>query len=147
MANLNLAVERAELVASAHSASILTNRDTEMNTNDFNYGQQIFLASFLCAELPSGLVSKKLGADRWIPFLIIAWSITSASQVGLKSKAGYYAVRCILGLLMGGFIPDIVLWLTYFFVRILPLCRNDFRLIFLRNQANFRRVLRGSGPP
>ncbi|KAF2792668.1 MFS general substrate transporter [Melanomma pulvis-pyrius CBS 109.77] len=90
-------------------------KELKMNTNDFNYGQQIFLASFLCAELPSGLVSKKLGADRWIPFLIIAWSITSASQVGLKSKAGYYAVRCILGLLMGGFIPDIVLWLTYFF--------------------------------
>jgi hypothetical protein len=54
-----------------------------MNTNDFNYGQtvsdvqivhrnllltvgQILLASFLFAELPSGLISKKLGADRFV---------------------------------------------------------------------------------
>ncbi|KAF2708578.1 MFS general substrate transporter [Pleomassaria siparia CBS 279.74] len=90
-------------------------KELDMNTNEFNYGQTIFLASFLCAELPSGLVSKKLGADRWIPTIIVGWSIVSVSQVGLKSKTGYYIVRCLLGLLMGGFIPDIVLWLTYFF--------------------------------
>ncbi|KAH7374162.1 major facilitator superfamily domain-containing protein [Cadophora sp. MPI-SDFR-AT-0126] len=86
-----------------------------MNTNDFNYGQTIFLVSFLSAELPSGLISKKVGPDRWIPFLIVAWSITSASQCALSSKAGYYAVRSILGLLMGGFIPDVVLYLTYWY--------------------------------
>lgn len=93
-----------------------------MNTNDFNYGQtvsdthgtciksllsldQIFLSSFLFAELPSGLISKKLGADRWIPTIICAWSIVSASQCALQTKAQYYAIRCLLGLLMGGFIP------------------------------------------
>lgn len=86
-----------------------------MNTNDFNYGQTIFLASFLAAELPSGLVSKKLGADRWIPFIMCAWSITAGSQAFLTNKAGFYAIKALLGLLMGGFIPDIVLWLTYFY--------------------------------
>ncbi|KAF2825787.1 MFS general substrate transporter [Ophiobolus disseminans] len=90
-------------------------KELKMNTNDFNYGQTIFLASFLFAELPSGLISKKLGADRWIPTIICAWSIVSASQCALQTKAQYYALRCLLGLLMGGFIPDIVLWLTYFF--------------------------------
>lgn len=57
-----------------------SNNHIGMNTNDFNYGQtvcypnslsrpslitvQIFLATFLFAELPSGLISKKVGADR-----------------------------------------------------------------------------------
>ncbi|KAF6843874.1 allantoate permease [Colletotrichum musicola] len=86
-----------------------------MNTNDFNYGQTIFLLSFLSAELPSGLISKKLGADRWIPFIMVGWSITAGSQAFLSSRAGFYAIKAILGLLMGGFIPDIVLWLTYFY--------------------------------
>lgn len=86
-----------------------------MNTNDFNYGQTIFLASFLAAELPSGLVSKKLGADRWIPFLICCWSVVAGSQAGLKNRAGFYVIKVLLGLLMGGFIPDVVLWLTYYY--------------------------------
>lgn len=86
-----------------------------MNTNDFNYGQTIFLACFLAAELPSGLISKKLGADRWIPTIMCCWSIVAGSQAFLKNRAGFYAIKALLGLFMGGFIPDIVLWLTYFY--------------------------------
>ncbi|KAF3359922.1 hypothetical protein VdG1_04997 [Verticillium dahliae VDG1] len=86
-----------------------------MDTNDFNYGQTIFLVSFLSAELPSGLISKKLGADRWIPFLIVSWSIVAGSQAFLTNRAGFYAIKALLGLLMGGFIPDVVLYLTYFY--------------------------------
>ncbi|RBR23350.1 uncharacterized protein FIESC28_03826 [Fusarium coffeatum] len=86
-----------------------------MNTNDFNYGQTIFLVCFLSAELPSGLISKKLGADRWIPFLICSWSLVAGSQAALQSRSAYFTIKALLGLLMGGFIPDIVLWLTYFY--------------------------------
>ncbi|KAE8342836.1 hypothetical protein BDV24DRAFT_173531 [Aspergillus arachidicola] len=86
-----------------------------MNTNDFNYGQTIFLVTFLAAELPSGLISKKVGPDRWIPFIIVCWSAISVVQVALSNRAGYFACRALIGLLMGGFIPDIVLWLSYFY--------------------------------
>ncbi|WDK22829.1 major facilitator superfamily transporter [Colletotrichum graminicola] len=86
-----------------------------MTTNDFNYGQTIFLLSFLAAELPSGLISKKVGADRWIPSIMVGWSITAGSQAFLSNRAGFYAIKALLGLLMGGFIPDVVLWLTYFY--------------------------------
>jgi MFS family permease len=86
-----------------------------MDTNDFNTGQTIFLLSFLAAELPSGLISKKIGPDRWIPFIITAWSLVSAAQAGLTNRSGYFACRCLLGLLMGGFIPDTVLYITYWY--------------------------------
>lgn len=86
-----------------------------MNTNDFNTGQTIFLLTFLAAELPSGLISKKVGADRWIPTIIVAWSIVAGSQAFVKGRSGYFVIKALLGLLMGGFIPDIVLWLTYFY--------------------------------
>ncbi|KAF9269382.1 MFS general substrate transporter [Marasmius fiardii PR-910] len=86
-----------------------------MNTNDFNYGQTIFLVSFLAAELPSGLISKKLGPDVWIPTIITSWSIVSAAQAGLQNRTGYYVCRCLLGIFMGGFIPDTILYITYWY--------------------------------
>ena len=90
-----------QLIKIAISDDLLT--ELGMDTNDFNTGQTIFLLSFLAAELPSGLISKKIGPDRWIPFIITAWSLVSAAQAGLTNRSGYFACRCLLGLLMGGF--------------------------------------------
>lgn len=36
---------------------------------------------------------------------MVGWSITAGCQAFLSSRAGFYAVKAMLGLLMGGFIP------------------------------------------
>lgn len=73
-----------------------------MTSNDYNLGQTIFLVSFLLAELPSQLLSKRIGPDRWIPMQMVLWSLVAACQAFLKTRGAYFACRALLGLLEGG---------------------------------------------
>lgn len=111
-----LQVDRKNL-SQAVSDNLLT--ELNLSTDQFNFGMDvsqrqftpiltllgniIFRFSFLLAELPSQLVSKNLGPDRWIPAQMVIWSIVAASQAALQGKSSFYATHSLPGLLQGGF--------------------------------------------
>lgn len=46
---------------------------------------------------------------------MISWSLVASLQAFLTNRTGFYICRWLLGMIEGGFIPDVILYLSYFY--------------------------------
>lgn len=70
--------------------------DLGLSQSDYNLGFTIFRVAFLVSELPSQLVSKRLGPDVWIPIQLVSYSIISACQFWLNGRASFFVTRALM---------------------------------------------------
>lgn len=74
---------------------------------DYNLGIAIYRGARLIAGLPVQLISKRVGPDRVIPIQLMLWGLVTASQFVLSGKSSFLATRFLLGMLQGGFVPNV----------------------------------------
>ncbi|KAK9476403.1 major facilitator superfamily domain-containing protein [Lipomyces japonicus] len=122
-------------ISQALADNMLT--DLGFSTDTYNAANSIFRAVFLVSEVPSQLISKKLGPDIWIPIQMLCWSGAAMAQYAIKSKGSFYATRALLGAFEGGFIADVSLYLSYFYTTVeLPIRFAYFYVAFTLAQIS-----------
>ena len=79
------------------------------------FGLAVGVVSFgdIFSEIPSNLVLVKYGARLWLPRIAITWGIISAATMFAQGQHSLYALRFLLGLAEGGFLPGVILYLSY----------------------------------
>ena len=72
---------------------------------------------YICIEIPSNMVMKKIGARWMLPALCISWGIVTTLQCLMQGYSGLIACRFFIGLCEGGVFPGFVLYLSEFYRR------------------------------
>jgi MFS family permease len=81
----------------------------------YGAGAGVFFIGYLLFEVPSNLILLKVGARRWIARIMVTWGLISAAMMFVTTPTSFYVMRFLLGVAEAGFIPAILLYLTYWF--------------------------------
>ncbi|MBR0800431.1 MFS transporter [Bradyrhizobium jicamae] len=96
-------------------AALSMNKDLGLTATMFGFATSIFYVAYLCAEIPSNMLMPYFGARIWIPRIMITWGLASVATLFATGPNSLYVLRVIVGLAEAGFVPGILLYITYWF--------------------------------
>lgn len=96
-------------------AKLQMSHDLGLSDAVYGLGAGIFFVGYLLFEVPSNLILLKVGARRWIARIMVTWGLISAAMMFVSGPTSFYILRFLLGVAEAGFIPAILLYLTYWF--------------------------------
>jgi MFS transporter, ACS family, tartrate transporter len=90
---------------------------TQLGLSDrvYGLGAGIFFAGYFFFQVPSNLAMARVGARRWMAAIMLIWGVISCSMVLVRTPAGFYELRFLLGAAEAGFFPGIILYLKNWF--------------------------------
>jgi MFS transporter, ACS family, 4-hydroxyphenylacetate permease len=91
------------------------NHDLRLTSTQFGAANTIFYLGYILCEIPSNLMLARFGARVWLSRIMITWGIASAVTMFATDAHSLYAIRFVVGLTEGGFLPGVLLYLTLWF--------------------------------
>lgn len=89
--------------------------DLSFSNTVYGIGAGIFFVGYVLFEVPSNIIMHRVGAKVWIARIMITWALIAAAMAFVKTPTQFYILRFFLGVAEAGFIPGVLLYLTYWF--------------------------------
>jgi ACS family tartrate transporter-like MFS transporter len=96
-------------------AALDMQRDLHFTNTVYGTGAGIFFLGYALCDLPSSLILRRVGTRVWIARIMISWGLVSACMVWVGSPGSFYLLRFLLGVAEAGFVPGMLLYLTFWF--------------------------------
>lgn len=81
----------------------------------YGLGAGIFFLGYFFFEIPSNLMLQKIGAKKTLMRITMGWGATCIAMMFAKTPEMFYALRFLMGAFEAGFLPGVIVYLTYWF--------------------------------
>ena len=80
----------------------------------FGWGMGLFFVGYLFLEIPGALLVERWSARKWFARILVTWGACSMAMAAVRTPAGFYALRFLLGLAEAGFFPGVIVLIVLF---------------------------------
>jgi MFS transporter, ACS family, tartrate transporter len=81
----------------------------------FGMGAGVFFIGTFIFGTPSNIALHRVGARRWIAWMMLAWGTLSAANALAFNPISFYVLRFLIGVAEAGFFPGIILYLSVWY--------------------------------
>ena len=124
-------------------AALAMNRDLGLTPVTFGIANTIFYVGYMVFEVPSNLMLARFGARTWLARIMVTWGIASTATAFATGATSLYGLRLLVGIAEAGFVPGVLLYLTYWFPRAYRARANAFFMVAQPVSIAFGSILSG----
>lgn len=117
--------------------------DLGLSGTQFGLASTCFYIAYICCGIPSNMALARIGARRWIGSLMIAWGLASTCTSLATDATSLYLLRTLVGITEAGFLPGVLLYMTFWFPAAYRARANALFMIAMPFTAGFSSVLSG----
>lgn len=81
----------------------------------YGLGAGLFFVGYVIFEVPSNIYLHKHGVRRTVLRIMVLWGAITALTLFIRTPNEFYLARLLLGMAEAGFVPGLMLYLTYWF--------------------------------
>jgi ACS family tartrate transporter-like MFS transporter len=94
-------------------AALTMNRELAIASHQFGLLSGIFFVGYFLFEIPSNYLLHRIGARVWIARILLSWGVVATLTGFVQNVQQLYFMRFLLGVTEAGYLPGILLYLTY----------------------------------